>query len=48
MKVMVKKNLKISPTTWYHKIKGTCALLDVEAESPDCYSVKNWKYFVRP
>lgn len=48
MKVMVKKNLKISPTTWYHKIKGTCALLDVEAESPDCYSVKNWKYFVSP
>ena len=48
MKVMVKKNLNISPITWYHKIKGTCALLDVELESPDWYFVKNWKYFVSP
>ena len=48
MLVKVKKNLKISPLTWYHKLRGTCAFLDVELESPDCYSVKNWKYFVSP
>ena len=48
MLVKIKDNLKVSPLQWYHKLVGKGVLLDVELESPNRYSVKNWKYFVSP
>ena len=48
MLVRIKNNLKVSPLQWYHKLIGKNVLLDVELESPNRYSVKNWKHFVSP
>ena len=48
MLVKIKDNLKVSPLTWYHKLIGKGVILDVELESPNRYSVKNWKHFVSP
>ena len=50
MKVMVKRNITVSPFVWYYKLIGMDVILDVEQSdlSPDSYSVRNWERFVSP